>query len=714
MDNMRFHKTAALVLALVLAMVVLAPAIAQQNGQAEVMLQAAQNKQLVDGDLGQAIQMYKKILSQYSANRPVAAKALVEMGDCYEKLGKSEALKAYQRVLRDYADQSVEANEARARLAALEHGGTHEGEMVVRRVWADSHVDVEGGVAPSGRFLSYVDWDRGDLAVHDLITGQNRRVTHKGPWSKSEDFAENSVPSPDGKKIAYAWCKYYYYQLRVIGADGSNTRVLYNNPKVGYLEPKSWSPDGKEIIAAFFVGPGDKVQIAEASVADGSIRILKEVRGQNGVEMHAMFSPGGHFVAYDVPSSENPATRDIHIMSNDGGNDMPLVQSPSDDYLLGWAPDGKDIIFASDRTGTYAVWGLHVVNGKPSGSPRLLKTDASSAWWPLGLTRDGSLYYGIDNEIDDEYVASFDFSSGKLLKAPAPISQEFTGRTGDGAWSPDGKDLAYLKRSVRPSSDSRPIFSIVIRSLETGRERIVVPKLQFVVSKAGISWSADGRSVYVTGTNGKRLHGVYRIDAQTGDASILFRSTPQLGFSHAEELTQGNVFVLRRQELGKNIRQLVTRNLKSGQEQVLFHLAEPADISGFAVSPDGRQVAFTTTDEPGSISELRVVPVAGGNARLLYQLKPPKVVEHHGAVAWTRDGKYIVFGERSGLWSQRNVEFYEISAQGGQPRDLGLSMPSVQRLHIHPDGHRLLFESDRNSAEVWVIHNILPALKASR
>jgi Tol biopolymer transport system component len=712
MDSMRFHKTAALVLAFLLAMVVLTPGIAQQNDQAEVMLQAARNKQLVDGDLAQAIQMYKKILSEYSANRPVAAKALVEMGDCYEKLGKSEALKAYQRVLRDYADQSTEANEARARLAALEHGGTHGSEMVAQRIWADPDVDVEGGVAPSGRYLSYVDWDTGDLAVHDLVTGRNRRVTHKGPWSDSGEFAENSVPSPDGRQIAYAWFKYGYYQLRVIGTDGSNPRVLYNNSKVGYLEPKSWSPDGKKILATFFEEPG-MVEVAEVSVADGSTRTLKVVRTRNGVT-HAMFSPDGRVIAYDVRPSGNSRARDLHVMSNDGSNNMPLVQSPADDYLLGWAPDGKSIIFASDRTGTYELWDLRVVDGKASGSPRLLKTDAGSGWWPMGLTRDGSLYYGIENWIVDEYVASFDFTNGKLLKAPAPVSQEFTGRNGGGAWSPDGRYIAYLKRSVGPSNASHPLFTIVIRSLDTGRERNVVQKLRLVAPISGVSWSADGRSLYVTGGNGKGLYGIFRIDAQTADASILFKSTPQLSFAHAEELAQGNIFVVHRHEVGKKTQQLVAHNLKSGQERVLFQVAEPANVSGFAVSPDGRQVAFTTGGEPGGVSDLRVVPVAGGDARVLFHLKAPKELAHSGALAWTRDGKYIVFGKGTTLWTQRKVELYEISAEGGEPRDLELSMPAVQRLHIHPDGHRLLFESDGHSAEVWAIRNILPALKASR
>ena len=80
-------------------------------------LQAAIKKEVVDGDLKGAIEQYKKLAQ--GRDRAVAAKALVRMGQCYEKLGDAEARKAYERVLREYADQAGAVAEARARLAAL-------------------------------------------------------------------------------------------------------------------------------------------------------------------------------------------------------------------------------------------------------------------------------------------------------------------------------------------------------------------------------------------------------------------------------------------------------------------------------------------------------------------------------------------------------------------------------------------------------------------
>src|SRR5690242_5693269 len=89
----------------------------QKGSSAEVELQAAIHTEMVDGNFKAAIEQYKK--AAQSTNRAVAAKALVRMGECYEKLGDSEARKAYERVVREYADQKEATAAANTRLGAI-------------------------------------------------------------------------------------------------------------------------------------------------------------------------------------------------------------------------------------------------------------------------------------------------------------------------------------------------------------------------------------------------------------------------------------------------------------------------------------------------------------------------------------------------------------------------------------------------------------------
>src|SRR5262249_29806938 len=133
------------------------------------LLSQALTKERTEGKLNEAIALYQRISSEFAADHALAAKALVQMGHAYEKLGMSDARKAYNRVVRDYADQRELAAEAGARIAALDRAlasapakGAASG-LVARQVWAGPDVDTLGSISPDGRFLSFTDWTTGDL-----------------------------------------------------------------------------------------------------------------------------------------------------------------------------------------------------------------------------------------------------------------------------------------------------------------------------------------------------------------------------------------------------------------------------------------------------------------------------------------------------------------------------------------------------------------------
>ena len=79
---------------------------AQTVDSAESLLQAATKKELVDGDLAGAIEGYKKAFAAAKDDRAVAAQALLKLGQCYRKQGDAEARVAFERLLREYADQT--------------------------------------------------------------------------------------------------------------------------------------------------------------------------------------------------------------------------------------------------------------------------------------------------------------------------------------------------------------------------------------------------------------------------------------------------------------------------------------------------------------------------------------------------------------------------------------------------------------------------------
>ena len=73
-------------------------------------------------NLDAAIQDYEAVLAQFRDARETAATALFRMAECYRKKGKGqEAIAAYQRVTREFAEQSKLAEQSRGILSGTYH-----------------------------------------------------------------------------------------------------------------------------------------------------------------------------------------------------------------------------------------------------------------------------------------------------------------------------------------------------------------------------------------------------------------------------------------------------------------------------------------------------------------------------------------------------------------------------------------------------------------
>jgi Tol biopolymer transport system component len=555
-----------------------------------------------------------------------------------------------------------------------------------------------------------VDWETGDQAVRDFATGENRRLTNKGTWLESSEFALFSTMSPDGQQVAYAWFnKDNFYDLRIVGLHGSEPRVLYSNKELPYLQPAAWSPDGKHILANFFRKDRTN-QIVMVSVADGSVRVLKTLDWRYPQKMS--FSPDGRYIVYDFPPKEDAPERDIFLLATDGSRQIPLVEHPANDLVPVWAPDGKSIVFSSDRTGTMGAWVIQVAAGKPGGSPELVKQDIGRRALPLGFTQKGSFYYGLETGMHDVYLATLDLATGRLLAPPRRASQRFVGSNTSPDWSPDGKYLAYVSQRGRaPFGLGSNI--IAIRSVETGEERELSPKITPQRHYGVLRWSPDGRSLLALGRDEKGRQGLYQVDAQTGSVTPLVQIEPGEYLLHAVWALDRRAIFYIRSDFSTKSSLILVHDLETGREKELYRAVVPASIGrGLAVSPDGRQLAFITGDQATRSTALKVMPAAGGETRELLRAQEPEAIAWNAGLAWTPDGREVLFGrERSTSLEDQTVELWRISAEGGEPQKLELAMEQLRGLRFHPDGRRIVFTAGQFKAEVWVLENFLPKPK---
>ncbi len=680
---------------------------------AEELLPKAIQLEEVKGELEEAIEIYQTIVRDYPDNRPVVAKALLHIGLCNEKLGKQEAQKSYHRIIQEFADQKEVVTEARTRLAALEkpvEPAVAKG-LMVRQVWSGPDVDTYGTPSPDGRYLSYTDWETGDLAIRELATGKTRRLTNKGTQKKEPAvFALNSVISPDNKLVAYSWTNEYgTYDLCLIGIDGSGNRILYNSKDKDEVYPVSWSSDGQQIAARRYSVKGEKAEIISIAVADGSIKVLKTFK--NLIWPQFCYSPDDRFIAYDFPVAENSEDSDISLISTDGSGEISLIEHPANDRLLGWAPGKKEILFLSDRSGTWDAWIIQVDNGKPFGTPKRIKPDLGQVS-PMAFIQNGSFYFSIYTRKFTTQIAPFDLKTGKVQEQ---LSKPILGSNFSAEWSPDGEYLTYVTEQTEPAGPGSYHRPLHVLNLGTGKERELAGEFEVRFPR----WSPGGHFILFTGYDKNRRNqkdyngGIYNIDVQDGHVTELVQFPPvqepfHINFSRdawwmgsiADWSHDGkDVFYVNRGRI-------FIRELESGREKQLYQNSNLRRL--LDLSPDGNRLVFGTENSDDGTWSILIMPISGGEPRELCKLQESEKIR---CVTWTPDGKYVLFTEnvKKDEWA-----LWRISPEAGTPQKLWQSDKGNAGLSIHPDGQQIAFSTSEQEREIWVMENFLPEIKAGQ
>ncbi len=572
-------------------------------------------------------------------------------------------------------------------------------QMVVRRVWSGPWVDALGQPTPDGRFLTFMDWSTGNLAVREMSTGEVRHLTHKP--TTDAGYGELSAVSPDGKRVAYHWYPgAWTWELRVVDLDGTNDRLLLRDEEGGplYAPPRDWSPDGREILVSLTRGRGESARsaIVLVSVADGSVRVLKDTGNRRtGGER---FSPDGRYVVYQAEADTDTGQRDILLLEVDGGRETTLIEHPADDYVLGWVPGSEYVLFASDRTGTLGAWAIPVADGKGAGPPTLVKPDLWRAF-PMGFTADSAFYYGVNISTRAVHLATIDPETWRPLTAPTPVDPRHLGSSQRPRWSPDGRYLAY----TTTAGNSRRRM-VTIRSMETGETRELEPR----GSSCPPRWSPDGRHLLFCGGDEEGQQGVFQVDVQTGEATTLKLLD---GASYWNDWSPDGRTVYYRVDYGAES-QIVALDLTTGSERVLRRAQQPTWIVMIwvDVSPDGRHLAFWELEMDRGNARLLVIPTsdAEDSARAREVLS----VDYEGqrypptsSVKWTPDGEYLLYA----VWDYESESgrLWRVPAGGGDPEPTELVLEG-EFPQFHPDGRRIAFDYGESAWEVWTMKNYLP------
>jgi Tol biopolymer transport system component len=680
------------------------------------------------GDIRGAVQIFERIVRDFSSNRTLTAKALVQLGRWSDLLGQDQARKHYERVIREFSDQKEPAAEAQARLDVLAKVSAP-AVSVSRRLavdWAGwTRRNNDGSLTDDGRHWLRYNRDQQAFELVEIGTNNVSRLITDGP-NPAETRVGLVQLSRDRRRVAatvfhnkpgtaaQAW-DFDRAELRIfeVGARGPG-RVLATwdikelSTNWVSVQPFDWAPRNDRVWL-FVLRSDQSAQIASVDMA-GKLEVLKTLTWRDHTQSPSL-SPDGRFVAYHDATSRQTRP-DLYILAADGSREQ-RIEHPADDSKPMFLPDGSGLAFVSDRRGVTDLWFQPVTDGRPSGQPRLVVRGPLPIGTVERFSDSGSLFYFFATSDYGTYTVPLNAATGSVGEFTR-VAPKFNESNAGAAFSPDGKYLAHFRAGAA---------RVVILDLITGAEREIPFGALLGRGSAGINWcTAD--TLIATGYVGG--YAAYRVNIKDSSAERLpiapIPYPAPVCVAGGEEI----IYVPSGSAGGTSI---VRRSLASGRESILLE----GPVTSLALSPDGKRLAVVTVDPKANVARLITMSAAGGEVSADLRTSPALRVGTRfysglGNVVWVPTGdRLLVFHVQAGNFSadqlptQWPIEIWEVPLTGAASRKLGLlplprvtgTFYGVGSFSMHPDGKLVAFQSHEGFLEqTWAIDNLAQFIKA--
>lgn len=238
--------------------------------------------------------------------------------------------------------------------------------------------------------------------------------------------AEPSGDHPGGR-IVFT-CQLYKYQsseqICIMNADGSGYRRLTLDNDVRHYYP-SLSPDGQSVVYSQY-REDNVYEIYELNISDGTPTRLTD---RLGVLTGPAISPDGTTIAFMrwTPASDQ---YQIWLMDRDGAHPRRAIDG--DGWDPTWSPDGKQLLFASDRGGSVQLYIAKLDGTAPRRITNLPAIRGRSDWSSTGLITT----YSGEPWKREIYVMNADGSDAHRISPTGGNSQ-------GPSFSPDGGWVAF-------------------------------------------------------------------------------------------------------------------------------------------------------------------------------------------------------------------------------------------------------------------------------
>ncbi|MBM4003881.1 MAG: biopolymer transporter Tol [Planctomycetes bacterium] len=307
----------------------------------------------------------------------------------------------------------------------------------------------EGYFSPDGKSIIYqavpVDYPFYQIFTQSLDRGKPQRV------STGRGRTTCSYFSPDGKRILFASS---HLDPRLEQTEQEGRRLADELKKSGKRPRYQWDFD-------------PYMEIFEADRDGGNLR---QITRSYGYDAEGAYSRDGRLIAFcrdseadeSKPlSAEKPANPDIYLMNADGSDVRRLTSAPGYDGGPFISPDGRWIVFRSDRKQAEYLQ-IYVIGTDGKNETALTETQGVN-WGPYWHPSAPWLIWSGADHSDpnarpnyDLWLARYKVTDGKFsIDAPRRIT-DFAGGDVLPVFSPDGRQLMWT--STRTDDRNSQLF----------------------------------------------------------------------------------------------------------------------------------------------------------------------------------------------------------------------------------------------------------------
>jgi Tol biopolymer transport system component/DNA-binding SARP family transcriptional activator len=552
----------------------------------------------------------------------------------------------------------------------------------ISRLTAEPGLEVHPSLSPDGKFLAFAAGATGRLRVYV------RQLTGGRTIPVADDLGgDQHWPrwSPDGTRLSLETNRAIYV-VPALGGDPKLLVAAASGPVVngeGALSEEgptylAWSPDGRRI--AFAAGRDIDVRGA----AGGPVTRLATMNQPHSLAWspdgsRLAFVAGNAAFVYAPDAIGNIAPSSIWVVSTSGGRPEQVTDAASLNTCPVWMPDGRGLLFISNRDGSRDVYRIALDrSGRPADPPARVTTGLNLHG--LDLSRDGRVLVYADFS-DYANIWSLPIPAGAPVSSAGATPLTTGHQSIEGlALSPDGRWLAF--------DSDRGGHQAIYRIPLTGGE----PQLLSGDSGDDFmpAWSPDGRELAYYGfRDGRRRLFVMPLDGGSPGAVARDSGNQRYpGWSpdgrhlvfHSDRTGRFELYVAERDTAGhwSPPRQLTT---DGGQDA--------------RWSPDGGAIVYVRN------TGLWIIAPGGGAPRLLVDAGDSGARPEPLLAQWAPDGRTVYY---KALDSSGATSLWAIAPAGGEPREL-VRFDDPARRSPRPefatDGKRFYFTASERESDIW-------------